>query len=185
MPGSNPIAERCEQMLGEFAEWLHASAREAHSRLMASETAEDFATYNNALHKLGRGLRQTLALQKRFVDERLSQAARAEQIAQAYRPDPVGAKRSRISSAIERVVWNEHEDFDEDEVERFMEDVDDRLDALAQAEDFLATPSETLIARLCEHFDLDVPSHIVKALAIVSEADEPRTNGRSPPPDSS
>jgi hypothetical protein len=174
VPETDPIAERQEQVLGEFAEWLHAAGREAHQRLMASETADDFATYNNALHKLGRGLRQTLVLQRRFIDERLKGEAQARLMAEARRPDPVGHKRSRISSAIARVVWNEHEDFDEDEVERFMEDVDDRLLALAGDPAFLDIPGETLIAKLCEEFDLDVPAHIVKALAIVAEADAPR-----------
>src|SRR5581483_9111457 len=157
------IAERTEQMLGEFAEWLHAAGREAHSRLMASESAEEFSAYNTALHKLGRGLRQTLALQKRFIDERLRGEAEVQRLARVARPDPRGVKTSRISGAIERVVWNEHEDFDETEVERFMEDVDDRLEALSHAEDFLAIPNETLIAQLCDEFDLDVPAHIVKS----------------------
>jgi hypothetical protein len=163
--------ERCEQMLGEFAEWVHAAARETHRRLMESEAVEDFTAYTNALHKLGRGLRQALVLQKKFERERLAGEAAKRMQAEINRPpDPRGWKRSRLSSAIERVVWNEHEDFDEDDVERFMGDVDDRLYALAQAEDFMATPNESLIAQLCEEFDLHVPAHIIKALAIVSES---------------
>jgi len=186
---SDAGAPRNEQMLGEFAEWLHAAGRETHRRLMESEATEDFTAYANALHKIGRGLRQALVLQSRFERERLAGEAAEQMQAEIDRPpDPRGGKRSRLSSAIERVVWNEHEDFDEDDVERFMGDVDDRLYALSQAEDFMRTPNEALIAQLCEEFDLHVPAHIIKALAIVSEAgaSTPGTGfGQPGPPDSS
>ena len=177
MDDANPTAERCEQMLGEFAEWLHASAREAHQRLMASETADDFATYNNSLHKLGRNLRQTLALHKRFADERLEAEAEAAQEAEEVREAPREWKVSRVRNALERLVWDEHErdeDYDDGPGERLLEDIDERLHHLSYEAEFLQTSDEALIARLCEEFGFDVPPQILQALAIVAQADAPR-----------
>ena len=175
---SEPLASRHEQMLGEFAEWLHASAREAHTRLMESETAEDFATYNNALHKLGRGLRQTLALHKRFAEERLQGEAHAAAEAAEARDEEVQARRARIGRAVARrldAAWTETEDLDDNE--RFNEELarlNDRLDDLAGAEDFLNLDPEALIVQLCAAFGLDVPAHIVQTPAIAAQADAPR-----------
>jgi hypothetical protein len=174
---SEALAERCEEMLGEFAEWLHASAREAHRRLMESESAEDFSAYNNALHKLGRGLRQTLALHKRFRDERAKGEAEAARKARDAREAPRAWKRARIRHALERLVWDEHERDEDDEDgpgERLLEDIEHRLAALMAEPDVMDTPDEVLIAKLCEAFGLDAPPHVVQALAIVAAADAPR-----------
>ncbi len=174
---STATAERREEMLGEFAEWLHAAARETQRRLMESESAEDFAAYNNALVKLGRGLRQTLALQARFEGERLKGQAEAARTAARAREAPRDWKRARISSALERLVWDEHErdeDYEDGAGERLIEDIDDRLAALCVEPDFMDTPDEALIAQLCEEFGFDVPDPVVKALALVAAADTPR-----------
>jgi len=161
-------AERREQMLGELAEWLHAAAREARTRLQETETPADFATYNNALHKLGRGLRQTLALQARFETERLAGERQQRIQAETAAREARSSKKGKILGAIERLVWTEHEDFDEDDVEAYMDDVVLRLDTLAEAPDFLATPDAPLIAQLCEAFGLPIPDPIAQALAAVA-----------------
>ena len=185
---SEPLASRHEQMLGEFAEWLHASAREAHQRLMASESAEEFTAYNNALHKLGRNLRQTLALHKRFADDRLEVEADAQAEADEARQESRRWKRSRLRHAMERMVWDEHErdDHEDGPGERLLEDIELRLASLSTDPGFFETDDEVVIARLCQEFGFDVPPHIVQALAMVAKADAPRPNGHSgPAPDSS
>lgn len=177
MAEPSPTAERREQLLGEFAEWLHATARETHRRAMAAEDAQEFAIYSNGLAKLGRGLRQTLALQARFEAERLKDQAAGAAEAARNSDAPRQWKCNRVRHAMERLVWDEHErdeDYEDGPGERLLEDIETRLQVLSCEDDFLDTSDEVLIAGLCKAFGLEAPPHIVTALAIVAAADAPR-----------
>jgi hypothetical protein len=172
---ASPTAQRREQIAGELAEWMHAAAREAQRRLMEAETTEDFATLAATLAKLARGVRQSLALQAKFEAERLKGERAVRLEAEIAASSAVSWKKARIRTAVERVVWNERDDVeDEEDLDEAMEEVDARLDRMAGAEGFMETPDEPLIGELCEAFGLKVPDAVVRALALVAQADTPR-----------
>ena len=160
---ADAIAERREEMLGEVAEWMHAAAREAQRRLLDAETPDDFTKLTGSLAKLARGVRQSILLQRKLEAERLAGHARetqaAEAAARAQAPSefvPRHIRRVRIRTALSRHVWNELED--EEEAELFRDDLNARLDELESSDDFLDTPIDELIARLCRDLGFEPPA---------------------------
>ena len=122
---ANPPAERREQIAGELAEWMHAAAREAQRRLLDAESTEDFATLTGALTKLGRSVRQSLALQAKFEKERLHgefvppAAPAAKPVAAPSSPHEaaLAKKRGWVRRGVERCLWDEYDPSDDDESE--------------------------------------------------------------------
>ena len=151
------MAERREEMLGELAEWMHAAAREAQRRLLEAETTDEFVKLTASLAKLGRGVRQSILVQRKLEAERVQAAQRADQAAAQGASDfvPRHVKRVRLRTAIARHVWNELED--EEEAELFRDDLNARLDELEMAPDFLDAPIDALIERLCRDLGFDPP----------------------------
>ncbi len=160
MSDATATAERREEILGELAEWVHAAAREAQRRLLAAETTDDFAKLTASLAKLARGVRQSILIHRKLEAERLEADHRAgdsaagAQAASEFVPRHV--KRVRIRTAITRHVWNELED--EEEAELFGDDLNARLDELEGEDDFLDTPIDELIARLCRDLGFEPPA---------------------------
>jgi hypothetical protein len=159
MADASPTAERREQILGELAEWLHAAARDGQRRLLEAETSEEFERLSGSLCKLARGVRLSVLAQKkqeeaRLVAEAKAAKAQADDEARAY-AIPRHLRRVRIRAAVGRHVYEELED--DGEVEMFWADMNARLDELEGADDFLETPIETLVARLCRDLGVDPP----------------------------
>ena len=158
MSDAAATAERREEILGELAEWMHAGAREAQRRLLEAETTDDFVKLTGSLAKLARGVRQSILIHRKLEAERLAAAHRAD--AEAARAEagsemvPRHMKRVRIRTAITRHVWNELEDED---AELFRDDLTARLDELEGCDDFLDTPIDDLIERLCRDLGFDPP----------------------------
>jgi hypothetical protein len=178
------IAEAHEQALGLLADRTLKLALHLQESAMEIEDPDQKVRLALAFHRVGRGLRQTLALHKRFVGERVAGDAKAEREAEEAREAPRDWKCARVRHAMERLVWTEHErdeDYEDGPGERLLEDIEARIEALSDEPEFLATEDAALIARLCEEFGFEVPAHIVKALAIVAEADAPRPSGRAAP----
>jgi hypothetical protein len=152
MSEAAPI-DRDEAMLAELAELALTAARAAHARLMAAEEAAEFHDAGRSFQRMGRALRQTLALKSKLKRDALVQAGEARAVADQDRTRQVAALKARVRAAVEPEVWNEHERDDWSELD--LAELDDRLDAQAEAPDFLDTPVETHIARL--RADLGLP----------------------------
>ena len=192
MSDAAPTAERREEILGELAEWMHAAAREAQRRLLAAETTDEFVKLSGALVKLGRGVRQSTLIHRKLEAERL-EAARRAQDAEANAAAgsefvPRHVRRVRLRTAITRHVWNALED--DGEAELFREDLNARLDELEGEANFLDTPLDELMARLCRDLGFEPPeaadpptSPIAAAMAGGGpSAEEPMVEGASRPP---
>jgi hypothetical protein len=89
------------------------------------------------------------------------EAARADVEAEARAVSLEPARRSRrkaeVRSAIETIIWREHERLDADP-DILLEELDAYLDDEARTEGFLHSAPETLVARLCRTLDLPIPS---------------------------
>ena len=186
-------ADRREQILGEVAEGLHAVFKEAQRRTLAAEDNDEFVRLSGSLHKVARGLRQTLALHARFEKERREGGpATREPTAPATLPPPpadprrqaLQARKAFITRGVERCVWSEYDDDDADEeatADSLLEDLSDRLDELANDDAFLAADIDTLIAEFCRELGVDPPERPTRAQL-------PQANGHdrpAPPADTS
>lgn len=171
-------AERIDAMLSVMAEVCLESVVEAGGRQKAAEDFEAFERSGRALQQACRNLRQTIAMKQRFDreaaakaegDRKVADAAHAE--AQRVHRGAVALHRARVRRHFERVLWDEYEDSDAQEL---FEELDDRLGDLAQASDFLETPAATLIQRLSETIGLgDAPAPPKPPPAAVKAAAKP------------
>ena len=157
MTGPDPIAERTQQLLGELAELSMSLARDLHACALAAESVEEKAQMAAAFHKAARSVRQSLALHARMRRE----AAEALAAAEAAKKARVRARRERIFEAVDRLIWDEAED--DDSAARRSDEAAERLDALAEAPDFLETPAEVLVERLCAAFGITPPATLSPA----------------------
>jgi hypothetical protein len=159
MSQTSPTAERREEILGELAEWMHAAAREAQRRLLAAETTDEFVKLSASLVKLGRGVRQSTLIHRKLEAERLEADRRAEDSAASAEAAsgfvPRHIKRVRLRTAVTRHVWNRLEGVD---AELFHDDLNARLDELEGEDDFLDTPIDDLIDRLCRDLGFEPPA---------------------------
>jgi len=164
------MAEAQEQALGRFADAVLQLALHIQQEAMAAEDLDQKVRAAGAVHRLGRGLRQTLALQAKLARE-----ARGEAASQARAPEPAPqepavppdpktvAVRRRgdwLTRGVERCVWNEYDRQDEAEeftAESLLEDLEERLaDLMADPDAFLALDPDELLVQLCK--DLGVPA---------------------------
>jgi hypothetical protein len=176
MSEANASADRREQILGEVAEGLHAVFKETQRRMLEAEDNDDFVRLSGSLHKIGRGLRQSLALHARFEKERRDGAAEAaRRLAQAPAPpapplDPqeqaVETRKAFITRGVERCVWSEYDEDDENEeatAYSLLQDLSDRLDELAEDDAFLSADVDVLIEQFCREVGVDPPERPVRA----------------------
>src|SRR5438445_6736493 len=115
------MAKAQEQALGIFADAVLKLALHIQQEAMVAEDLDQKVRAAGAVHRLGRGLRQTLALQAKLArDARGDAVATAEDKAfdpppsePAAPPDPktvaVRRRRDWLTRGVERCVWNEYD----------------------------------------------------------------------------
>lgn len=168
------MADAQQQALGVFADAVLKLALHLQQEALATEDLDRKVRLAGAVHRLGRGLRQTVALQAKLArDARNEAAAEPSASAQAQTvapPDPTGptptgiaARRRRdwLTRGVERCVWNEYERDDEAAEftgESLLEDLQERLaDLMADPEAFLALDPDALLVQLCNELGLTPP----------------------------
>jgi hypothetical protein len=153
---SADIAETRARMLGELAELGLVLARDLQQAALVAEHPQDKVRLAEAFARVGRGVRQSLALHARMEREAMRDAGEAE--AEAASLEPVRRKRRKaeVRSAIETIIWREHERLDADP-DILLEELDAYLDDEARTEGFLHSAAETLVARLCRTLGLPIP----------------------------
>jgi len=167
---SDASADRREQILGEVAEGLYAVFKEAQRRTLDADDTDEFVRLSAALSKLGRGLRQSLALHARLEKERREGGSEpVEAPAQPTAPpappvDPqrqaIAQRKAFVTRGVERCVWSEYDDDDADEettAYSLLRDLQDRLDELARDDAFLTADVDTLITQFCQELGVDPP----------------------------
>ena len=144
---------RDTEMLAEFAELALVLARDLQAKALATETVSESAEAAQAFHAVGRSLRQSLALKTRLVRDaaRADREARDDADLQTVRRRD--RHRARIEKPLERLIWTETED--EDEAERLVDLLDDRLAEAVLSDTFLADPVDVHIARLSADLGLE------------------------------
>jgi hypothetical protein len=143
------------RLLARFAEQAASLAEDLCASALAAETLEEKQAASLAFHRMGRALRQTIALEARLRrdESRALREDRDEGVKlEAAR---VEKRKAHVKGTVERLIWTETEDADD------AEDLVDRLESLVEAEagveGFAAEAPEAQIVRLCEILGLDPP----------------------------
>jgi hypothetical protein len=165
--------ERIDFMLSMMAEVCLESVVDAGQRQKTADDFESFERCGRSLQRACRNLRQTIALKQRFDREEARKAEDTRRVAQDIRKDAerarsdaVTAKRAQVRRHFDRVLWNEYEPED---VEDLLDDLELRLRNMIHEDDFLETPVETLVQRLSDE------------IGVNDTADEPTAPEPSPP----
>jgi hypothetical protein len=187
------MAEAQTQALGIFADAVLKLALHIQQEAMASEDLDQKARAAGAVHRLGRGLRQTVALQARLARDARAEAAKPQPQAEPPPEEPeepapldpkavaVRRRRDWLTRGVERCVWNEYERDDEAQeftADSLLEDFRERLaDITADPEAFLALDPDTLLVELCKELGLTPPQFHPPAPAVPSAVAAAVTNG--------
>ncbi|MDB5413218.1 MAG: hypothetical protein JWR10_1553 [Rubritepida sp.] len=179
-------------MLGELAELSLVVARELAVRLRESEDTDETVALAGAFQKMSRVVRLTLALDAKLERDAARDAAAEAQaaaltdaeaarvadcirreearVARAAEPvDPIEARKSRVRSLMNRLLWTESEGEEED-YEVLVEDLNARLDEAARSPDFEDFSIEALARRVIA--DMGLTSHFALSLAEPKPAPE-------------
>jgi len=149
------MAERHARMLAEFAEIALTAARELGASLSQAETPDEKALLMGALHRAGRALRQSVALEAKLVRDAARGVREAESEARDAADAQVQRRKDQLQATLKRLLWNEREAADAERLEPLL---DELIEEDACFEAFLADPIETQIARLAEQLGVTPPS---------------------------
>jgi hypothetical protein len=147
--------ERIDAMISGVAEVCFAKVQEAGERMTATDDMTEYEKGGRTLNTACRNLRLVIVIKQRFDRDQLGLTAEARTQAETERKaaerqhaDAVGRHHKRVSDHFGRVLWNE---YDEDDAQEIYDDLNEYLSDLAEDDPaFLETPVETLIARLTE-----------------------------------
>jgi hypothetical protein len=186
------MAEAQEQALGIFADAVLKLALHIQEQALDAEDLDQKVRAAGAVHRLGRGLRQTLALQAKLARDARTEAAKAElerpaeaPAEPASEPDPktiaVRRRRDWLTRGVERCVWNEYDR--EDEAGEFtgdslLQDLHERLaDLMADPDAFLQLDPDALLVQLCRDLGVKPPEFHPPAPAIPAPTVPAAPNG--------
>ena len=177
--GTDVMAEAREQALGIFADAVLKLALHIQREAMEADDLDQKIRAAGAVHRLGRGLRQTLALQAKLAKDARMDARRETAEAEAAAPPPpkppaepaappdpkavaIRRRSDWLTRGVERCVWNEHErDEEAGEFigESLLEDLHERLsDIMADPDAFLALDPNDLLVELCKELGVTPPT---------------------------
>jgi len=151
------MMERHARLLGRFAEQAASLAEDLHGCALTAESVEEKRAISIAFHRMGRALRQTIALEAKLAHD--SRRAEREIAAEVVSLESARASRrkARIESTVTRVIWQEAEDEDWvfarlGDLERFLAE-DEAWDELPE------DGVEAYIAKLCAELGLPSTAH--------------------------
>lgn len=171
MDADAEMMERHSRLLARFAEQAAGLADDLYAAAVAAEAPQEKRALTLAFQRMGRTLRQTVALEAKLRrdgrrEERLD-AEQAHKIAGEAAQARLRARKDRAQAAIEKLIWDEAED--EDQV-GYLTLLNERLEGAD-----LADPDESveaLIHRLAAEIGLPFPPPRA-----------PPANGPKAPPD--
>lgn len=135
---SEDMAARHARMLARYAELSLELAEDVHASALAAEDPDQKARLVIGFQKLGRAMRQSIALEARFVRERAADAAQQAKAAVQRRQDQVRA-------VVERRIFTE---LDPEDAPAFLADLNERLDEEALYDGFDDEDLDDQIERL-------------------------------------
>lgn len=131
-------ADAHQRDLAYFQAVIMKAVRAADAELDQAEGADALAGIVSTLHKAGRALRQSMALEAKLARD-------ADRDAAALTEKAVETRKARIRHVLDRLIWTEHERLD---AQVFSAELDELLDEEARDETFLDQPLRDQTVRL-------------------------------------
>lgn len=151
MTASEDMAERHGRMLARFAELSLSLAEDVHAAAVAAEDPEQKARLANGFHKLGRAMRQSIALEARFVRDRARDQRAAQTDAVEDARAAVRRRQDQVRAIVERRIYCEVEPC---EAPVWLADLNERLEEEALYDGFDDETVEAHVARLAADLGL-------------------------------
>ena len=144
------MAERHAGVLKELTELGIALARDLQTTALAATDPDVKGRLSGDFHRVGRGVRQSMALEARLLRDKARFEREAEAEVEEARKAAVKAKAARVRAAVARLAWTEAEDPDDEdgEVELLLGRLERQLELAEVEDDFLDQPIEVLIERI-------------------------------------
>jgi hypothetical protein len=147
MPDPLEINARHAAALGQLAELGLALAADLQRRALAAEDDDTAAKLADSFHKVGRSVRQTLALEAKLLREQAVDARELAAEDARTRPARIRQRQREVRREVERLIWNEVED--EHEAEVGVDMLRDLAAGAAEMDaDFADAPLDVIVARL-------------------------------------
>jgi hypothetical protein len=143
-----------DRALAELLALGMAAARAVQERLLAAEDAKATGELSLAFNRVSRAVRQTVALQAKLGRERRREGRDDAALASKADAAQAARRKAQVRAAVERAIWTEAED---DEAERLLDDLDDRVTEEMLYDGFGDEPVAAHIQRLCQQLGLLVP----------------------------
>jgi hypothetical protein len=160
MTASEDMAERHARQLARYAELSLSLAEDVHAAAVAAEDPDQKARLASGFHKLGRAMRQSIALEAKFVRDRAQDQRAAETAAADARRAAVQRRQDQVRADLERQIYCEVEPRD---AAAWLADLTERLEEEALYDDFDDETVEVHIARLAA--DLGLTGEVVRDYA--------------------
>ena len=148
VPAQPSIADQQDRILAELAELGLSFARGLEARVGLVQSVEDAQALALAFHRVSRSVRLCVALQGKLARER-RHLVREDDILGRRASE---ARKAQVRVAVTRAVYDEYEHQDP---EALLDELDERLDEEALFEAFTAEPLDVCIARIRK--DLGLP----------------------------
>lgn len=145
------IAERHARQLARYAEIAMRAAEKLDVAIAAADEPETLTALVGSLHKAGRALRTSIALEAKLQRDAAADARAASEAERASCGQAVEARKARVRHAVERRIWTELEPSD---AEIWTADFVERLEDEALADSFLEEALEEQVARLAADLGL-------------------------------
>jgi hypothetical protein len=151
------MTERHRRMLAEFAELCLGSARDLHMRQIAAQDGAEAAALAGALHKVGRSLRQSMALEAKLKRDQEAAGREAQAAVARAEEDRKERRREQVEAVVERLIWTEAEK--PDIAKSLVAELSDLLDAEILADRFGEEPQAAHVARLLDVLGVTLEEH--------------------------
>ena len=145
------MAERHARQLARYAELSLSLAEDVHASAVAATDPDQKARLANGFHKLGRAMRQSIALEAKFVRDRARDQRDANLDAADARRAAVKRRQDQVRAAVERQIYCEVEPHD---APAWLADLTERLEEEALYDDFDDESVEAHIDRLAADLGL-------------------------------
>ena len=151
MTATEDMAERHARQLARYAELSLSLAEDVHAGALAADDPDKKARLANSFHKLGRAMRQSIALEARFVRDRNRDQREARTDAAEAARAAVRLRQDQVRAALERQIYCEVEPGD---APAWLADLTERLEEEALYDEFDDESVEDHIARLAADLGL-------------------------------
>lgn len=151
MTPAEDMGQRHARMLSRYADLSLSLAEDVHAVALAADDPDRKARLADGFHKLGRAMRQALALEARFARDQAADRRLAEAGAADARRAAVTRRQEQVRAKVERQIWCEVEPRD---APAWLADLNERLEEEALYDGFDDEAVQAHIDRLSAELGL-------------------------------